>query len=72
MVSTPDAEIVIMRARKPFPRRVNRGKLLVWGQTDGGEYLQVVYVLDDDGTAFVLHAMPLTEKQKRQLRRRRR
>jgi hypothetical protein len=71
-VDPADAEAVVSRARKPFPRRIDSGKLLVWGQADSGQYLQVIYVLDDDGTAFVIHAMPMTEKQMRQLRRRRR
>jgi uncharacterized DUF497 family protein len=71
-VDPADAQIVVVRARKPFPLRINSGKLLVWGQADSGEYLQVIYVLEDNGTVFVIHAMPLTERQKRQLRRRRR
>ena len=50
-------------------RRVGDDKLLVWGEGPEGELLQVVYVLDDDGTAFVLHARPLTPREKRLHRR---
>ena len=71
-VDPADAEYVIERARSPFPRRIDRGKLLVWGQASSGAYLQVIYLLDADGTAFVIHAMPLTDRQKRQFRRKRR
>jgi uncharacterized DUF497 family protein len=70
-VDPADAEYVVEQARAPFPRRIDDGKLLVWGQTENGTYIQVIYVLDSDGTAFIIHAMPLTQKQKRQLRRRR-
>lgn len=31
-----------------------------------------IYVLDDDGTAYVIHARPLTDAEKRRYRRRRR
>jgi hypothetical protein len=68
-VSPGEAEHVVRRARPPFPRRTEGDKRLVWGQTADGTYLQVIYVLDPDGTVFVIHAMPMTGKQKRQLRR---
>jgi uncharacterized DUF497 family protein len=71
-VDPADAQHVVTRARRPFPRRIDRGKFLVWGTTLYGEYLQVIYLLDSDGTVFVIHAMPLTDRQKRQLKRTRR
>jgi hypothetical protein len=39
---------------------------LVWG--GGGRRLRVVYLLDDDGTVFVNHARPLTDREKNQYR----
>jgi hypothetical protein len=39
------------------------------GQTADGMFLQVVYVIDPDKTLFVIHAMPMTDKQKRQFKR---
>jgi hypothetical protein len=42
---------------------------LVRGRRRGGRPIQVVFVLDDDGTAFVIHARPLTEAEKRRFRR---
>jgi hypothetical protein len=45
---------------------------LVWGQTRSGRYLQVVYLLGVDDVVFVIHARPLTDREKRRLRRRRR
>jgi uncharacterized protein len=68
-VTPEDAEEVIEAATKPYPRRIGDDKLLVWGKSQRGEALQVVFVLDDDGTIYVLHARPLTEREKRRGRR---
>jgi hypothetical protein len=70
-VTPAEAEHVVNRARAPFPQRIEDDKRLVWGTAPDGRYLQVIYVLDPDRTVFVIHAMPMTDKQKRQLRRRR-
>jgi hypothetical protein len=37
----------------------------VIGRGIGGRLIEVVYVLDEDGTAFVIHAMPLTTRRRR-------
>ena len=91
-VTRREAEYVVTHADPPFPSESNDGKLVVWGQTRDGRYLQVIFVyrsdaeieyesltLEDllkleDGAApviYIIHAMPLTEKMKRQYRRRR-
>ena len=44
-------------------------KRLVWGRGRGGRLLQVIFVLDDDGTVFIIHARPLTQKEKQRYRR---
>ena len=67
---TPEAaEEVVQGAASPYPRRIGGDKLLVWGGSEQGELLQVIFVLDEDGTIFVLHARPLTEREKRRYRR---
>ena len=66
------AQYVADHARRPFPRRVENQKYLVWGQDKGGRYLQVAYTIDADGTAFIIHARPLDDSEKRQLRRKKR
>jgi hypothetical protein len=46
-------------ARDPsrgFPRKIGDGKLLAVGRGQGGRFIRVIYSLDDDGTAFVIHA----------------
>lgn len=70
-VSPDEAEIVIQHARRPFPRKIEDDKWLVRGRGYGGRWLQVVFVRDDDDAAFVIHARPLTEREKRRLRRKR-
>jgi len=70
-VSPEEAEFVANRARRPFPRKEGQ-KWFVIGRGRGGRLVRVVYLLDIDGTAFVIHAMPLTEREKRRHRRKRR
>ncbi|HEX4128499.1 MAG TPA: hypothetical protein VHZ24_00550 [Pirellulales bacterium] len=63
---------MVRGVRRPFPRAIDDNKFLVCGRGSGGRLLQVVFVLDDDGTVFVIHARSLTDKEKRRMRRRRR
>lgn len=67
-----EAENVVVRAAPPYPLRRADDKWLVWGKTPGGRLLQVVYVLDESDTVFVIHARPLTEHEKRRFRWRKR
>lgn len=68
-VSPAEAESVVRWARKPFPRKIGDAKWLVWGRGQGGRFIQVVFVLDEDKTVFVIHARWLTETEKRRYRR---
>ena len=69
-VSPEEAEYVVERARPPYPEPVGAGKWRVRGQTATGRYLQVIFLFDPDGRAFVIHARGLNDSEKRQLRRR--
>jgi uncharacterized DUF497 family protein len=71
-VCPEEAERVVRGATGRFPRRIEQDKWLVWGRGNGGRLLQVVFVLDEDDTVFVIHARPLTDKEKRRFRRGRR
>ena len=71
-VTVEDAEHAVRRAMRPYPQRIDGGKVLVRGQARSGSYLQVIYVPQDNQEVFVVHARPLTEKEKARLRRRRR
>jgi uncharacterized DUF497 family protein len=68
-VSPEKAELVIKAAQNPYPRRIQEEKWIVWGQGSGGRFLQVVFVLDQDKTTFVIHARLLTEPEKQRFRR---
>jgi hypothetical protein len=71
-VAPPEAEYVINRARRPFPRDMGDGKYLVRGQSESGQWLQAIYVFDPPGVVYVIHARPLTDAEKRTTRRSRR
>ena len=71
-VDSEEAEMVVRSAQPPYPEQIGNDKLLVIGQGRGGRYLQVIYVLDPDDTVFVIHARPLTDREKKRYRRRRR
>ncbi len=68
-VQAEEAEDVVRHARRPYPCQAGHGKWRVWGQTRFGRYLQVVFVKDDATTVYVIHARPLTEKEKRAFKR---
>ena len=63
-IDPEEAEEVIRSAVHPYPRRIGDDKLLVWGPGRGGRLLQVIFVMDDDGTAFAIHARELTNREK--------
>ncbi len=70
-VSPEEAEDVAVRASWPYPQKTGQRKWMVRGQTESGRHLQVVYVVEAE-SLYVIHARPLTDPEKRQLRRRRR
>jgi len=67
-----EVEEVASTPTTPYPEYLGEGKWTVRGQTRDGRYLQVIYVHDPDDTVYVIHSRPLTETEKRRLRRRRR
>ena len=44
-VSPEEAEEILTSVGSPYPMEVGDDKLVVWGQTAHGRYLQVIYVL---------------------------
>lgn len=67
-----EAEYIVNHARPPYPEAKGDWKFMVAGQTGNGTYLQVAFMIDPDGTLFVIHAQPLTDQDKRIYRRRKR
>ena len=68
-VAPAEAMAGVEGARRPFPRKVEGDKWLVWGRGIGGRLLQVVFVVDEDDSVYVIHARPLTDREKRRYRR---
>ena len=68
-VTTDEAEYVVNYPRRPYPNHQG-DRYMVRGQTDAGLWLQVVYVFDPPGVVYVIHARPLTDREKRNTRRR--
>jgi uncharacterized DUF497 family protein len=71
-VTPQDAEFVVEHARPPYPEKRDDGRWYVTGQARDGTYLQVSYIFDPKDVVYVIHARPLTDREKRRYRRRRR
>ena len=70
-VTEEEAEWVVNRARPPYPEKAGDGKYLVRGQTEAGDYVQVIYIFDPQDVVYVIHARPLSEREKKRYRKRR-
>jgi uncharacterized DUF497 family protein len=66
-VSVLNAEAVV---RRGLSRRLADNKYQVRGRGVGERLIQVIYIIDSEGTIYVIHARPLSEREKRQFRRR--
>jgi len=64
-----EAEYVVRRAKRPYPRRLGGGKYVVRGPTAAGRCIQVIYVFDPEEARYVIHARPLTDRDRRRYRR---
>jgi hypothetical protein len=69
-VEPREAEYVVRHARQPYPRKIGDEKTLVCDQSEAGRYPQVIYLIDEGNDIFVIHAMPLSKRKKRNYRRR--
>jgi uncharacterized DUF497 family protein len=69
-VSPEEAEYVILNARRLYPQAREDDKWRVVGRGRGGRLLQVIFVIDPEDSIFVIHARPLTEREKRLERKR--
>lgn len=69
-VTPAEAESVVRTARGAFPQRRSDDKWLAWGKGQGDRLLQVVFVLSDDDCVYVIHARPLTDREKKAFHRR--
>ncbi len=65
-VSILEAESLVRRGPA---RRVGDGKYEVVGRGSGSRWIQAVYVIDPQRTIYVIHARPLTNRERRRARR---
>jgi uncharacterized DUF497 family protein len=70
-VSIGEAEGVVNRPIRGYPKQLGDGKFLAKGQTVEGRYLQVIYIFSPPGVVYVIHARDMTPNEKRRLGRRR-
>jgi uncharacterized DUF497 family protein len=70
-VMAREADAVVRAAKQPYPLWRSDDKWLVWGRTQGGRMLQVVFVLDALDAIYVIHARDLTPREKSRYRARR-
>jgi len=68
-LSPDEVEHVVNSASRPFPKPLGNEKWLVVGPTLGGRMIQAIYLVDVDDRLFVIHARPLTPKERRRRRR---
>ncbi|HEV2295975.1 MAG TPA: hypothetical protein VGR35_19170 [Tepidisphaeraceae bacterium] len=66
-----EVEHLLEHAAAGFPEYIGGGKYRVRGQPEG-RYLQAVYIFSPAAVVYVIHARELTDREKRNLRRRRR
>jgi uncharacterized DUF497 family protein len=67
-VSVHEIETLVRNSRRP--ERVGGGKVKIVGRGPEGQWLQVIYLIGDDDLFFVIHARPLTDREKKRERRR--
>lgn len=67
-----EAECVVNHPFRGYPKAMEDEKYLAKGQTAQGHYIQVIYVFDPPEVVYVIHARPMTVKERRALNRRQR
>jgi hypothetical protein len=55
----------IVRRNFNRARKFGNGKWRIEGRGQGDRVVEVIFVKDDDGTIFVIHAMPLTTRRRK-------
>jgi hypothetical protein len=60
-----EIESVVKNAGRGWPRLGENGKYTVESRGRGARMIRVIYVIDPEGTLYVIHAMPLTTRRRR-------
>ncbi len=64
------AEYVVSHAQRPYPQTREDEKWRVMGRGRGDRWVQVIFIFDPEDVVFVIHARPLTDREKRRERKR--
>jgi hypothetical protein len=56
---------IVLNPGRGYPRKIGDEKRLTIGRGVADRVVEVIYLLDDDDTYFVIHAMPLTMRRRR-------
>lgn len=67
-VAPKEAEYVLRHTRAPFPRAIGDGKYVVWGQTENGVHLQIIFIYSPPDVIYVIHARLLNDQEKKRFR----
>lgn len=65
-VSVQEIEALVRRGPA---RDIGDGRFLVHGRGVGGRFIRAIYIVGADEMFYVIHARPLTEREKRRYRR---
>jgi hypothetical protein len=71
-VDQDEAEYVVEHPAAGYPEKIGDGKYRVRGQALTGRYLQVIFIFSPAAVVYVIHARDLTDREKKNLRSRRR
>jgi uncharacterized DUF497 family protein len=66
-ISSDESETLVRRGPA---RHIGENKYRVRGRGIGDRLIQVIYVIDQSESLYIIHARPLTDREKRQLRKR--
>jgi uncharacterized DUF497 family protein len=67
-LTVSDVEYVVNNSHRPYPKPIGNEKWLVIGPTRDGRVVQAIYLVDAGESLFVIHARPLTPKERRRHR----
>lgn len=61
----PEITHLVLNPPHGFPRNIGDDKQMITGRGHAGRMIRVIYLLDEDRTYYVIHAMPLTLRRRR-------
>ena len=69
-VNSEEAEYVVSHAQRSYPQTREDDKWRVVGRGRGDRWVHVIFIFVPEDVVFVIHARPLTDREKRRERKR--